>query len=195
MDMEPVTAVQQPFDTSALSSLVQDAIYRLPGCDPLTIRKALQESMRRLCEHSGAMCERVHAVVGIDGRARAQTTYRATVLRAEAYDAYGREWRAAPDGSHGAVTERLCMAPGSPVEMFLRLVPERDTEEVTPGFIERWGDAILHGALALLLTMKGRPWSDPEAAKREDHEWHVALADSAIGDIPSTALPQRAGAW
>ena len=199
MDFEQAAASSatraEPERNGELSSLCEEIVWRLPGIDAVTARKSLQAALNRFCMDSGALVECVRVPADPLGGARAESPWPAIVFRADAHDAFGRTLPSPRICGNGVMLPPGTLGPCGMVEFSLHLMPDQGSEDVPPGFVARHGNAIVHAALSQLLSMKGRPWADEGEARREDRQYHDALAEAVAPDFMRTARPQRAGLW
>ncbi len=57
-------------------------------------------------------------------------------------------------------------------------VPHMNEERAPKAFLQRYGDAIVDGALVRLFSMSNRPWSDPEQARQHGIAYTNALSEA-----------------
>lgn len=172
-------------DADNLAALAEDVVYRVPGCDDRMVRKAIRAAYRDFCRRSCALIGA--SVVSVSREGCCAAPLRAAhigcvvdcAVRAEAR---GRELRADEWGFLGGVlrvSPRLLPEEGE-LEVCVTCVemPRIGSERASPSFLQRHGDAVVSGALARLLSMTGRAWSDPQQAAQEATAYENAVSEA-----------------
>lgn len=89
--------------------------------------------------------------------------------------------RAFSEGRKGT-TPLIRLYPGSKeaasLDLYVVLVPQRDSRMIPDHIGEEWRDAIVHGALSRLLLQSGKPWTSPEKAAYHKHEFALAVRNA-----------------
>ena len=194
----PLDARARPDATGRLASLAAEMVWRLPGCADVSVRLALQSAWREFCD--GSECLRFPLRAPLERGRRVYPVaapYGASVRRV-AYAALERpgDIRRLREGEDFAVRNgtppaiALAREPGDPgaepppfLIALLVLRPVRGSEDIPPDLLDRHGDAIVHGAMWRLLSMQGRPWSDPAAARDERTAFDNAMHEAAYTDL------------
>ena len=57
-------------------------------------------------------------------------------------------------------------------------IPHLNEERAPKGFLRRYGDAIVDGALVRMFSMQNRPWSDMEQARQRGVAYSNALSEA-----------------
>lgn len=181
-------------ETRELSDLAPEMVWRLPGCADLAIRKALQRAWGVFCERTGAMRVRAFAASRPSpGGNRAVAYFASPVAHHHVVRVHscvrvdGGRPMPLPEGacgwmaaSGGAVSVDPRLAPeGARFMAECELAPDPGAESVPARFLAEFGGALVSGALFMLMSQSGRPWSDPQAASIEGVAWQNALSRAA----------------
>lgn len=172
-------------DYDNLAALAENIVYRVPGCTDLMVRKAIAETYRDFCKRTCVIRTRrrieirhgendyclhpkfpeciVDCVVGayVGGRRVDLEGYAAWNG-----DAVHLDGRMLPPEGETAMMDVECVE-----------VPRIGSEHAPRLFIERYGDAIVSGALYRLMSMSGRAWSDPQQAMLEARLYENELTE------------------
>ena len=173
------------YDT--LAAFAGEIVYRLPECDDLTVRKTLQSVYRDFCRKTCAL--RTDRCIALEHGVRAYPLPAMTADCAvdcivgavfeNGMEAGGGGYRA--DGC-GAVVFAPWLLPGEGETRRVMVtcveVPRVGSERVPRWFLDRHCDALASGALARLLAMSGRTWSDPSMAFDEARRYEYALTEA-----------------
>lgn len=205
-----------------LGSLADDMVYRLPGCDDVMVRKTLQAACREFCEKTSALrfCIPVPFEVGrheypvmvpCDCHARAvrdvrfffvppaeegHEEMRPAIILAD------RKWTTMMTVGIGLVV----VFPGVITDEFLATrtgfiaevdcIPGPNSEDLPAPFLDKFGMAIVAGALARLYAMRNRPWSDESQAASERVSFERAVNEAAFSAIgPRGVDAVNYGGW
>ncbi len=168
-------------DLASVSELAENIVYRLPGCTDLMVRKTIREVFREFCGETKCLAaERVIELesgtalyhvcpmfsgvvtyilsVRIDGRLlKPGFDYYFFGDRIELMD--GNVWEASTRNEPSAEN-------ANPPKMVVMAVeiPRMESEKAPRWFVEKYGDAIVNGALARLMSMTGKAWTDSAKA-------------------------------
>lgn len=161
---------------SNLGDFIKDMVKSLPDCTQPEMRMALRESAVEFCRDTGAFCGRLDPIDVVAN----QLLYPMEVP----YEAYIHTIKRVQMKAYAADTRPRDLVPteydtedGEPMSLFLTyepvadiaggiivtatFVPYPDAEDFPAEFLNRWGPAIVCGALALKQGERGRAWSDP----------------------------------
>lgn len=85
----------------------------------------------------------------------------------------------------------LWPVPKNPVtlELYVVLVPQRQSRSIPDHISEVWHDAIIHGALSRLLMQSNKPWTDPQKAAYFKQEFAVAVRDARQKSVSDNWTP------
>lgn len=182
--------------TGTLASLLDEVVWRTPGCSDLERRKALSEAARDFCDRTNCWQEPVrwpgpppscmghHPIAMPNG---------AVALRIRENTAWivGRQtirWRGFP-GLHPLLDWRrfdpwppfLCGRAPTPIVAF---APAPGSEEIDEDVLARWGHAFVDGACAKLLAMLDKPWGDKG---RLVYQQHASAYSAAVAEARAEA--------
>lgn len=145
-----------------LRDLVDGLVYRLPGCDLVMIRKTMQEVYRDFCKASCALnSKRTISATGDD--IYLEPYFGEIESVTEVYCDNHRLTQGADFTVVGKETPVLKVSSRHKgmLTVVVTEIPSIGSERVPRWFLRRYGDAIVSGTLARLMTMSGRAWSDP----------------------------------
>ena len=175
-------------DLDGISALAEHVVYRVPGCAEVMIRKALSETYRDFCRrtcvlrtvrdielesgtndyplvprHFGCMVDSV-VEASVGGR----------VLPMDGYSYCGGDFihlcgRELPAEGETRTLRVTCVE-----------VPVIGSDRASRLFAERYGDAIVSGALMRLFAMSDRPWSDPQQSMLEARLYENACTENRV---------------
>ena len=186
-------------ELDTLASLAQHLVFRLPECDDRMIRLTLRDAYRDFCRRS--CCLRVRRLFEFDpcGEYVLPTLFEKRVYRVTEvcdgshrldegrdYSVAGgvvRIFRGFRETRHDDPAEK---PPRGPVIAWIE-IPALSSERIPRWLVERHGDSICSGALARLMAMTNRPWSDPQMAVIEGQRFEAAVNEEcqrlyAVGD-------------
>lgn len=185
---------KQPKELSAanasgsLASLLDEVVWRTPGCSDLERRKALCDAARDFCDRTNCWQEPVQwpgEPPGCVGHYPVKMPNGAVALRIRENNNWmtGRNlvrWRGIP-GLHPLLDWRrfdpwppfLCGR--APVPM-IAYAPAPGEENIDADVLARWGHAFVDGALAQLLAMLDKPWGDKGRLVYQQHATAYANA-------------------
>ena len=194
----------------SIAALAEKLVYRLPGCDNEMIRRQLQDTYRDFCRLSSCFTlpremeiedgERHYPVpslfpgtyvdsvteVWLDGRKLfAPRDYVVEIGRTPVICLSHRN---VPDGQGDR--ERELAASGElsdrshGCDRHLRVtaieIPKNGSERAPRWFYDKYGDAIVSGALSKLFAMTGKAWSDPAQATTENVRYENFLTEARV---------------
>ncbi len=177
-----------------LADLADNLVYRLPGCDHLTIRKTLQEVFREYCRETKCF-QFVHHVDLGPGEA----SFGVSPLLPNDVMGEIREVRCDRvklrigidcfvEGASPAVVvlSRRFMPSADDPEAKVRIsvlaveYPSIGSEDVPESFVDAHGDAIVSGVMSRLCSMQNKPWSDPQVAMAELARYQSAKSEARM---------------
>lgn len=171
-------------DFDSVPSLAENTVWRLPGVDAVAVRKTLQDVYRDFCKRSAAL-RTWRRIALVDGTSRypvcpvmsGQIDCIARVLH------NGRDWSAVRIGR--GLEPEIFTGEGDWhfhendfIEVETVEVPNISEERAPRAFLKRYGDALVAGALARLMSMAGKAWSDAEQARQNGVEYENAIAEA-----------------
>lgn len=189
---EPAAGDASP--PGSLADLAPEMVWRLPGCADLAVRKALQWAWSEFCVRTGAFRVRVRAEPRGEGPVRLLplappvAAHHVRVVHALARvdtppprpvpeSGHRPGWRARPGG---LVEIPAFLAPdGSRFAALCELAPDPGAESVPLPLLRLHAEALVSGALWMLMSQSARPWSDPASAAAEGVRWRNALSRAA----------------
>lgn len=168
-----------------LASVAENLVFRLPGCDDVMVRKTIASVYRDFCKRTCVLKERRRIDLSRD-----QCCY-PLCPRAEGFVVdcvigvtfeNGRELHA---GEYSLLDGRISFSKRilptcrdrMSVEVEFVVIPALGSERIPRGFMNRYGDAVASGVLMRLMSMTGRPWSDPAQAALEARAYENALTE------------------
>lgn len=185
----------QPLQVVNLGSLADNMVYLLPGCSDLMIRKTLQSVYREFCDTSASL--RMKATFDIEDGVQ---EYTLQPIFSCVVDSVCKVWLGdkvlkpvrdftlmdgdlikvvLPLGRVSGIADMdVSLIPTLEVECVL--VPTLNSEECPSWFHQKYGTAIISGALYRLFSMTNRPWSDPAQASREFNSYQNAVNRSRL---------------
>lgn len=174
----------EPVETDNIGSLASLILAELPECNDLLVRQQLAYALREFCRETDACV--LTAPVKFEGHlhewgysapmpAAPQGMIIGTVLDVSECG-YSRsfEIRRNPDRIH--IQEYY----GSHnTKVHFSVYPKAGGEVCPTWFKDRYAEAITAGAMYHLLSMSGRPWSDPQRAAEYGAKYANAIAEAA----------------
>lgn len=179
-----------------IANLAEDVILRVPGCTDVMVRKTLQATYREFARHTCVFhTVRRNGIVGhecafgptlpdmyVDSVTEVRIGQKKLAQKYE-YDVVDNSrvvLRGFPCFDMGVGDEALkfiVQAADVPpefrhtcaphLEISCIEVPRSGSETAPAWFIEKYGEAIVSGTLYKLMSMTGKPWSDPAQAAVE----------------------------
>ena len=189
------TAVEMPtFGTVA--KFAENVVFRVPGCSDLMVRKAVRWAYNDFCRRS--CCLRTVRRLSIEEE---QTDYPVMPVYGQSVDSIVRvsigrrvlrpqKDYLVVDGLAKVVRLHERFVPwsgeaGGVVWMEVEAVemPSLESEEMPSWFADKYGAAVVSGALAQLLGTSGRAWSDPQSAAVERRAYENAVAEAKLAGM------------
>ncbi len=188
---------EQPFDVIGaraesnplvgLSTLLEQCLYRLPGCADVMILKELQYAAKLFSDVTGAL------LVTLDNAMVAATYTYAITPTTDAgikivysvksganrvpYNAFTIAESATP-----AITVNTAsyIVADQTLRVTCSLSPNEACESYPDWFVEQYGPAVISGTLARLMNMDGRPWTDKASAVGASMAFHIGVLDAVV---------------
>lgn len=185
-----------------ISELAENLVLKLPRCEDIMIRKAIQDVFRdfcretkcltaeRLIEMESGCAEYPLAAVfgGVLTDVRAVAIGPQLLRRGFDYLTHGAPpvmlvlrscWVERPQPSVPPAEAHIHMRPRV-MRVRQEEMPSLNSERVPHGFIEQYGDAICSGVLSRLCAMSGRSWSDANLAALERINYENAKSEARM---------------
>ncbi len=173
----------------SISELAEDMVYRLPGCANIMIRKELQKAYFDFCRLSVALTGEIEIPIE-DG----ETVYYVfpKFARTQVYSVRdvwvdGRRLRNGDyrfiHGDMIAIAPNVSLEGRETLRVAIQHVPMYGEEDAPKWFIDRYGQAIVAGALSRLFAMTGKAWSDTNQAKTEMVTWENYLTEARVDSV------------
>ena len=181
------------FDT--VPSLAANAVWQLRGCDDTILRMTLRDVYRDFCKRGAAL--RTWRKIELEAKEECYVV--APVLSGEIdcvtqvlrYGRWplrqGRDWSVAGDPpvlrlpfAKHIIAPDLAVEDVPPDFVMVEAVeiPHIGEERAPTSFLRRYGDAIIEGALARLMSMENRPWSDAGQAAQHAIAYQNAVSEA-----------------
>lgn len=163
---------REPLEIESVAQLANHIVWRLPGCTDEAVRRALQSSFDDFCRGSCALTatQRVCVEKG-EHICEICVTPSRTKRYVDCVKGVTHNGRPLVQGRDYFVCDghvRLRYAYNSGVfEVTTVELPVDGSESAPSWFLKKYGSAIESGALARLMSMTGKAWSDPAQAKIE----------------------------
>lgn len=171
-----------------LANIAENLVYRLPGCTDVMIRKTIASVYRDFCKRTCVLKGRRRIELSRDQRcysvcSRSDGFIVDCVIGVTFEN--GRELCEGEYSLHeGKISFPDRVLPNchdrQTVEVEFVEIPELGSEKIPLGFLNRYGDAIASGVLMQLMSMAGRPWSDPQQAALEARLYENALTEFRV---------------
>lgn len=181
-------------DVETLAGLAENIVYRLPGCTDMMVRKALQDVYRDFCRRS--CCLHTTRRISLQNHTRhyhVSASYdsmsidcvsevslgRRVLERGRDYDVRGVGRSVCVELSHRLPVPHC----GCHDDLFVTCVevPRIGSEFTPDGFLDKYGDDLVSGVMYRLMSMTGKPWSDPEQARVELSRYEERVGAARIG--------------
>lgn len=172
-------------EMEALANLAENLIYRLPGIADVMVRKTIQEVYRDFCRRSCCLHGRRHLKIGHDceGKVLFAPLYGGMVdlvtdVCINGHRLYDTDYV----NRGGTVHLPRRFVPSAfdvyDIDALVVEIPAMSSENVPSWFVQRHGDSICSGVLARLMSMTGKPWSDPAQAQIERVAYENAVIET-----------------
>lgn len=209
---QAATEKAKPIMMKSLFTLAEEMILQLPGASDLAVRKALQRACRKFCQDTAIFRQRIEIPVEehvysylVVPNMSAQITH---VDKARLVA--GGSWRRLPivdkhvyqdnDGQYWLVLDKWLVDSTleedeeAKISVQVTLIPDIGSEELPCGFVDKWGQAIIAGAMIQLCGTPGVAWSNPGLAQQNMsiyHDWVTDAAMERMGGINGKGLTSR----
>lgn len=181
---------------TTIAELASNLVYRLPLCEDMFVRRALQDAYVEFCRLANALVTEREIPLEIG-----ETDY---PVQSIVPDCRIENVRSVRIGSRRVLREGIDygVSSGIPPVITVRggILPERNgdgctlsvqclempnsgSERAPRWFIRKYGDAVCAGALVKLFSMTGRSWSDPSQARMELGKWEGYVTAARIGSM------------
>lgn len=183
---------REAIELETLSSLAANLVYRLPGCPDMVVRKTLEDVYRDFCRRSCCLRgrwrfdlkegERRYPLFSdIAGVIDSVTSVRSgRFVLSEPYD-YRADLRGIPEI---VMSERTVPSEGRPrfghCEAEFVVVPRIGSENAPKWLLDRYGDSMVSGVLARLMSMSGKPWTDTAQAPAEGMRYENGIGEARM---------------
>lgn len=187
---------------ATISELAENIVLRLPRCEDVMIRKAIQEVFRDFCRETKCLAaERLVEMEPGCAEYPLPAVFGGVVTDVRAVSIGLRRLRRGVDYStHGASPVVLALRPFwieshqpsvPPAEAHVHVrprvmrvlqeeIPSLNSEKAPRGFIEQYGDAICSGVMSRLCAMSGRSWSDANLSALERISYENAKSEARM---------------
>lgn len=187
----PLRVEAEPLEASHLGELASQIISQLPGCPDVLVRQTLQRVLRDFCRDTGAFTcsystamedgKSSYQVKGIPADTVVDCICRVTINDRVVPEKFGYS---ISFGSVISVNLRSSSySSDDTLNVIFCVVPKIGAETLPSWFIEKFGDALNDGAMFNLLSMSGRPWSDPQRAAQFGIQYSNARSTAAFRRI------------
>ena len=157
-------------ELESVASLAENLVIHLRGCDDTLLRKVLQTVYCDFCRRSCALTTKRRIEIS-------EPTTEIPVspcLRDTSVDVVKEvriDRRLLVEGEHYRLFDGFVVFPTvydrCVVEIVTVEIPNPFSEHAPRWFLKKYGEALSSGALAKMMSMAGKSWSDPERAKVE----------------------------
>lgn len=159
-----------------LRDLVDGLIYRLPGCDLVMIRKTMQEVYRDFCKAS-CVLNSTRTIDSTEDDIYLDSYFGEIESVSEVFWndkklTPGRDYKVV--GRDMPILRMHKSYKNGKLKIICVEIPSIGDERVPRWFLRRYGDAIISGTLARLMTMTGKAWTDASQGS-----YHWALYENA----------------
>ena len=189
---------RDPLEIETVAQLANHIVWRLPGCTDEAVRRALQSSFADFCRASCALTATRCVEVGEDEQVCELCVSPSRDGRfVDCVKGVSKDGRELVKGRDYSICDwhiRFRHPYGGRCRFAVTAVEQPvDGSEAAPSwFLKKYGTAIESGALARLMSMAGRSWSDPQQAKIEattfnDYITQAKLAYYNGGDLSNGA--------
>ena len=196
--------VWQPEPVESIASLAEDMVYRLPGCGDLMVRKTLQNAYREFCQKTDCLVftDRITLKPSVTDYEVSQNpcgivecVRKAKIEGDPRFLVLNREYFTLDDlPPKIRVSESLLPSSEESEDDYPVLdaecviVPPMGGECAPLWFLQRYGHAVVSGAMYRLFSMTGKPWSDAAQAQQEAIRYENALTEAKARSLyPNTS--------
>lgn len=182
----------------SIPMLVENMVYRLPGADDVEVRKALLSAYRDFCRLSSCYTHRFEIELE-----RGECEYPVPALVSETFVDSITEVRL--DGRKLVSPRDYTIAVGTTNVILLahHLVPDKSadprfcgklvvtsidqpkhgSEKAPRWFFDKYGEAVVAGALAKMFSQTGKAWSDAAQAQQEQIRFENFLTETRLRTV------------
>lgn len=182
-------------DLRGVADLVPRMEGWLPGCPPVLLRQTLQDTARRFCMETGALRTEIGPFGFVDG----QNVYLlelpvlATVLNVHGVWISGMKchptsYRIRRNEDTDTVIEFALVPAASEGRVWtagVSMTPLMGCEEYPSAFMDKWGHAVVAGALALLMADSTKAYHNPVMAAENAAVYRVAAQGAVYERLAS----------
>ena len=200
--------IRKPFSASSIADLGEKMLYRIPGCSDEEVRRTLQTAYSDFCRLS--LCYRNTQTIDMEA---GETMYPIAAYTPDCFVdsvtdvridgralTVGRDCFLTP-GTAVILTIDSRFVPDKPTETQLAARPELsnfkmpklyvstielpklNAERAPRWFFDKYGEAVVSGALVKLFGMANKPWTDGVQAQHELVRWENYLTDARIRGV------------
>lgn len=192
-ELDPIAAT--PAD---LYALLPEVSVEVPGCSENMQKAALRRSAQRFCRDTEIWLESLapstsSSMTSVELNALVAATYDAETLRVKQVwfpdngrFIYESQYRLEPDGedltmtfiADGIDTALTVNDDDGNMEVQVIVNPDDGCASYPAWLLQRWGKAIVDGALAYLMNQGKKPWTDRDAAAMHKEEYEQATGEA-----------------
>lgn len=197
----PFQQEQERPELETISELAENLVLRLPRCEDVMVRKAIQDVYREFCRETKCLTsERLVEIEPGCAEYPLFPVFGGVVTDVRAVAIGPQPLKRGPDYStRGARPVVLVLSPRwigetpsvPPAEAHVHGMPRRlrvvqeevpslTSEKAPRGFIEKHGEAICSGVMFRLCSMSGRSWSDANVAALERVNYENAKSEERM---------------
>lgn len=187
-----------PLKRYTLTNLMENMIYRLPGCTELMIRKELQHTLIEFCEITGSLVLRIPIDYkeGANSYLVSTPSVNYTIRQINSFSTTWGNYKRSTDFAIYKESDKYYvsfnvkpnsndllenMRPQYVLECVC--VPTINAENVPEDFLKRFSSALVSGTMARLMSMSGKAWSDVSQAAIKNIEYQNALNDACVEKV------------
>lgn len=194
---------QEKPEFALISELAENLVLRLPRCEDVMIRKAIQDVFRDFCRETKCLtAERLVQIEpgcaeyplfpmfgGCVMDVRTVAIGPCRLRRKMDYSTYGTSplvlvlmphFVGCPTPPEDWVHQNPAVCHPRMMRVRQEEMPSLNSEKVPCGFIERYGEAICSGVMFRLCSMSGRSWSDANLAALERINYENAKSEERM---------------
>lgn len=171
-----------------LANIAENLVYRLPGCTDVMIRKTIASVYRDFCKRTCVLKWRRRIELSRDQRCYSVCSRSDGFIVDCVIGVTFENGRELCEGEYSlhdgkiSFPERVLPVCGEirTVEVEFVEIPKFGSEKIPRDLLNKYGDAIASGVLMQLMSMTGRPWSDPQQAALEARLYENALTEFRV---------------
>jgi len=214
-----MTIIVDPYNTTATNVLNRDVLLWLPGAQLWEVEYRLKQAVRDFCRITQVWQQRNTAILTTVAN---QEEYDAglpvgteLVAIVSAYLADGTEvdievpgeaedqmpsasdsvWKIGLAGTEAVRLTPLPSTSGVVVTGTVAFAPNEDSEDLPTVIYNRWRTPIAHGAIAMMMTQVGKPWSNPAQALYHQARFDDGARECSVKTGPIRRRPLRVKVW